>query len=193
MQNCPCLYFNEGNENFLLLLPFTSCASWNERGDPTAPEFNVPKDNCHQAAWVWRCPLCSYTQLTFPAESGFSIHVLGREVICSPWRDFSPSPTTLILICHYPHYEIYKNHSISADFQVLSQLSTWRAGSLSCWGGFLSREWMLNAFQFHCMSWRGRHWDQGWYCWHYITISGFSQDIPLPLQMFSLSAIPGIH
>lgn len=76
MQNCPCLYFNEGNENFLLLLPFTSCASWNERGDPTAPEFNVTKDNCHQAAWVWRCPLCSYTQLTFPAESGFSIHVL---------------------------------------------------------------------------------------------------------------------
>lgn len=35
MQNCPCLYFNEGNENFLSLLPFTSCASWNERGDPS--------------------------------------------------------------------------------------------------------------------------------------------------------------
>lgn len=75
---------------------------------------------------------------------------------------------------------------ISANFQVLSSLSPWCAGNLSCCSGFLPTELLVDVFQFHCVS----PWAQGWYCWHYVTICVFSQDIPLPLQMFSLFTIP---
>lgn len=42
-QNCQCFYFKEGNENFLLLLSSTCCASWNEQGDPTDQSLMLQK------------------------------------------------------------------------------------------------------------------------------------------------------